>query len=224
VRQVPGVRDVMVNFLTGRVVVRLWPDGGGRPASPTNVTPLLPAGASAGPAQGKAALARMEAGLLHARAAAAAAAWPTAAALTRAVVDAGYSALPVGNGGGGGGGGAGEASATLVVEGFVCAACPARVAKALRALPGVTHCTVGESGPAAPAANGHPSKRHPSGSDSSVVGVRWDSRVAGVGARAACEAVDALGYKARLADEEPDGATTHFAAAAALRRWKTPAF
>ena len=170
--KVPGVADVIVNFLTGRVVVRLAlpsqppPSPSSRSSSPRPASsPRTPASPASPSTTWRASA--MESGLLEPISPDVApsksyqsighekepspAPLPTATELADVVIDVGYTAVAVSGGGGSGaGGGAGggvdgnssAASCALEVEGLVCDACPARVVKALEAMHGATACTL----------------------------------------------------------------------------------
>ena len=153
VRKLRGVEEVSVNFLTGRTTVRY--------------SPLAMAGGNEQ---------NLEAGN-------ASGGGNEVARIAKAIVTAGYSALPVGGGGGGGGGGdSGSgvvASCELEVRGMVCEADPVRIAQVLKNVDGVFTC--GTNWPT-----------------SMTLHVTWDAELDGVGVRTFMSVLNGAGYEATV--------------------------
>jgi Cu+-exporting ATPase len=102
------------------------------------------------------------------------------ARFVKAIVNAGYTALPVGSSSGGGGpGGVVPSSCALAVSGMVCEADPKRIAALLLRIDGVYTCAC--DWPA-----------------SDVIKLTWDPNLDGVGVRSFLSVVHSAGYAATL--------------------------
>lgn len=149
-RKLKGVEDVSVNFLTGRTTVRYSPLA--MNSGGGNNSQAMEAGNGGG---------------------------GEVARIVKAIVNAGYSALPVGGGGGEGGGSGVVASCDLEVRGMVCEADPVRIAQVLKNIDGVFTCD----------------SNWPT---SNTLKVTWDAELDGVGVRTFMSVMQGAGYEATV--------------------------